>query len=129
MLTRKQIQEKMGISFSMFEFYRRLDLIPGPVKTIRFKGKGSASYYDEKVIRDINTIKDLQKQGWALKDMKDLLSKKKSSTGSHISEALRLARRETEKELERITWRIVKKQLSVNKKTGKKILKLEIQEE
>jgi len=127
MVTRQQIQKETGISYSVFVFYRRLDLIPGPIKIIKFNGKGSVAYYDDRIIKDIKTIQYLQKQGWTLKQIRSLLLKKEQKANFHISKALEMIVEEVEKKLEAQTLRIVSRKVTVNRQKGEATIQLELE--
>lgn len=73
MISTREIIEKGNLKKTTFECYRKLGLLPPPIKREYFKGHGSQAYYDEVILYNLEIIKFLKKQGYKLKAIRDMI--------------------------------------------------------
>jgi len=67
----RDVLAKTKISYWQFVRYRREDLLPGPVRVEKLKGKGSISFYPDWIIGRIQDIQRLRKTGRTLRQVKE----------------------------------------------------------
>lgn len=78
--TLKQVIEETGIKPSTFQKYKTLGLLPRPTRIEMLKGHGSVAYYPENTTRLIQWIKEWQKDGETLEQIREKLDQTQDVT-------------------------------------------------